>query len=210
MTRRLYDISPAIGPGIPVWPGDTEFTETRNWEIGPDCPVNVSLFTMSTHTGSHADAPFHYDADGKRTGGLDLERYLGPCRVVHALDATTHVEPRHVEGHLHDVPPRLLFRTYETAPQDRWDPAFTAIHHETVETLARAGVLLVGLDTPSLDPQESKTMDAHMAVRRNGMSILESLVLDGVPEGDYELIALPLKLANLDAAPVRAVLRPLG
>ena len=210
MTRRLYDISPAIGPGIPVWPGDTEFSETRNWEIGPECPVNVSYFTMSTHTGSHADAPFHYDADGKRTGALDLERYLGPCRVIHALDATTHVEPRHVAGRLDGTPPRVIFRTYETAPQDTWDESFAAIHHETVEDLAQAGVFLVGLDTPSLDPQESKTMDAHMAVRRNGMSILERLILDAVPEGDYELIALPLKLANLDAAPVRAVLRPLG
>ena len=209
MTPILYDISPAIGPGIPVWPGDTQFAETRNWEIGPECPVNVSYFTMSTHTGSHADAPFHYDAAGERTGALDLARYLGPCRVIHALDATTHVEPRHIEGRLDAVPPRVLFRTYERAPQEAWDLDFMAIRQETVEALARAGVFLVGLDTPSLDPQESKTMDAHMAVRRNGMSILESLVLDEVPEGDYELIALPLKLADLDAAPVRAVLRPL-
>ncbi len=209
MTRTLYDISPAIGPGIPVWPGDTEFVETRNWEIGPECPVNVSWFTMSTHTGSHADAPFHYDADGKRTGALDLERYLGPCRVIHARDATTHVLPRHLERHLDNVPPRVLFRTYERAPQTVWDPDFTAVHHETIDMLNRAGVALVGLDTPSLDPQESKTMDAHMAVRRHGMSILESLVLDDVPPGDYELIALPIKLANLDAAPVRAVLRSL-
>jgi arylformamidase len=210
MSAILYDISPPIRTGVPVWPGDTEYAEARSWAIGPGCPVNVSRFTMSTHTGSHADAPFHYAAEGARAGALDLSRYLGPARVIDATDAGTHVEPRHVAGRLDPSVPRVLFRTYRRSPLDRWDPAFRAVAAATIEALADAGVFLVGIDTPSLDPQESKTMDAHNAVFRRRLSILESLVLDDVPEGDYELIALPLKLVDLDAAPVRAVLRPLA
>lgn len=206
---RLWDITPAIRPGIPVWPGDTDYAEQRTWAIGPGCPVNVSRFTMSTHTGAHADAPFHYDDQGVRSGAADLSRYLGPCRVIHVIGARR-VEPGHVEAHLAGAPPRVLLRTYARAPQERWDAEFACIAPVTIERLADAGVTLVGIDTPSLDPQDSKAMDAHMVVRRRAMSILEGIVLDDVPEGDYELIALPLKLADLDAAPVRAVLRELG
>jgi arylformamidase len=207
---RLWDISPPLRPGIPVWPGDTPYEEARSWAIGPGCPVNVSRITLSTHTGAHADAPFHYDAAGAPVGGLDLARYLGPCRVRHAIGVRPLILPEHVAPSLEGAPERLLIRTYETAPQREWDADFTALAPETVELLAARGVRLVGIDTPSLDPQESKSMSAHLAVRRHGMSILEGLVLDAVAEGDYELIALPLALAGLDAAPVRAVLRSLS
>lgn len=209
MTKPLYDISPPIRMGTPVWPGDTEYAEARTASIAPGCPVNVSQVTMSTHTGSHADAPFHYDENGKTVGQMDLGRYIGPCRVVHAIGVSPLIEPEHVAGHLEPGVARVLFRTYERAPVETWDSDFTAIAPATIELLHEKGVILVGLDTPSLDPQESKTLDSHMAVRRHGMSVLETLVLDQVPAGDYELIALPLKLMDLDAAPVRAVLRPL-
>lgn len=210
MTQTLYDISPPIRTGTPVWPGDTEYSETRTWSIGPGNPVNVSHVTMSTHTGSHADAPFHYDAHGKTVGQLDLSRYIGPCRVIDVIGVEPLIEPEHVADRLEPGIERVLFRTYRTAPVETWDPDFTAIAPATIELLHETGVVLVGLDTPSLDPQESKTLDSHMAVRRHGMSVLETLVLDQVPAGDYELIALPLKLVDLDAAPVRAVLRPLA
>lgn len=205
---RLWDISPSIRVGIPVWPGDTAYDEARTWSIGPGCPVNVSRFTMSTHTGAHADAPFHYDEAGAAAAALALEPYLGPCRVIHALGAAR-IERGHLAGRLSPRVPRVLLRTYARAPRDRWDPGFAAVAADAIEALAEAGVRLVGVDTPSLDPQDSKTMDAHRAVRRGGLAILEGLVLDDVAEGDYELIALPLKLATLDAAPVRAVLRAL-
>lgn len=106
-----------------------------------------------------------------------------------------------------DCPPRILIRTYDRNPVDRWDGDFAAIAPDAIDLLAARGVVLIGVDTPSLDPEPSKTLDAHRAVRRHGLSILEGLVLDDVEAGDYELIALPLKLVNLDAAPVRAVLR---
>jgi len=206
---KLWDISPPLRPGIPVWPGDTAYEETRTWALDGACPVNVSRITLSTHTGAHADAPFHYDAAGMPVGSLDLARYLGPCRVIHALGAGPLVRPEHVQHALNHgaLPPRVLLRTYQHAPVETWDPAFAAVAPETVDLLASRGVMLIGIDTPSLDPQDSKTMDAHRAVRRHKLSILEGLVLDAVEPGDYELIALPLPLANLDAAPVRAVLR---
>jgi arylformamidase len=207
----LWDISPAIRPGMPVWPGDTEFEEIRTWHLDASCPVNVSRFAMSTHTGSHADAPLHYDPEGEAAGAVALEPYLGPCRVIDLSAVGVHplVLPEHLAAQVEGAPPRILLRTYKAAPLDAWDGDFAAIAPETIQGLAALGTILIGTDTASLDPEQSKTMDAHKAVRRARMAILEGLVLDAVPAGDYELIALPLKLANLDAAPVRAVLRSL-
>ncbi|EHP38790.1 metal-dependent hydrolase/ cyclase [Cupriavidus basilensis OR16] len=207
--RQLWDISPALSPDTPVWPGDTPFRHERNWQIGEHCPVNVGRITLSPHTGAHADAPLHYAADGAPIGAVDLAPYLGPCRVIHCIGAAPLVEPGHIEHALAGTPPRVLLRTYQQAPLARWDPDFCAVAPETIALLAEHGVMLVGIDTPSLDPQESKTMDAHNMVHRHRLAILEGLVLDAVAEADYELIALPLRFAGLDASPVRAVLRSL-
>lgn len=209
MQRKiLWDISPTISAGIPVWPGDTPFQAAATWEIKDGCPVHVSRMTMTTHLGAHTDAPCHYDPSGAAIDQVDLYRYIGPCRVVHCI-GTALVQPEHFTGKLDGVPPRVIVRTYERAPQQGWDPAFPAIAPATIALLASRGVLLIGTDAASLDPQDSKSLDAHHAVRTHGMSILEGVVLDDVPEGDYELVALPLKLAGLDASPVRAILRAL-
>jgi len=208
--RRLWDISPVIGTGFPVFPGDTSFAMRWTWSIGPDCPVNVSELVMSPHTGSHTDAPLHYDAAGADMADVAIDLYLGPCRVVHAIGAGPLVEPGHLESALDDVPARILIRTARRARVDAWDPAFTAIAPATIDRLHARGVRLIGVDTPSLDPAESKTLDSHQRVRAHGMAILEGIVLDDVPAGDYELIALPLKIRGGDASPVRAVLRELA
>ena len=227
--RRLWDISPAIGPGCPVFPGDTPFALRWTWSIGPGCPVNVSELLMSPHTGAHADAPLHYDAAGAAIADVALDLYLGRCRVIHALDAGPRVEPHHVESALTGrpsrdalgmsaserpcalmgMPERVLIRTARRARIDAWDPGFTAIAPATIDRLHAAGVRLVGVDTPSLDPADSKPLHSHQRVRAHGMAILEGLVLDEVPAGDYELIALPLKIRGGDASPLRAVLREL-
>lgn len=206
--RRIYDISPQLGPGTPVWPGDTPFSQERVWSMEAGGAVNVGKFTLSTHTGAHTDAPLHYDPQGAPIGSVALEPYLGPCRVIHAFEGEC-VRLGQVAGKLAEVPPRILFRTYHKAPTCRWDERFAWVEAEVIAALAAQGVRLIGIDTPSLDPQESKTMSAHHAVRRHGMAILEGIVLDDIAEGDYELIALPLRLAELDASPVRAVLRDL-
>lgn len=212
MSRSLswWDISPWIDQDIPTWPGDTPYTEERVWHMGPDCPVNVGRISLSPHTGAHADAPRHYDPAGVAIGAVSLESYLGPCRVIHCLDGGPLVRPQDIAASLRDVPPRVLLRACQQAAQTRWDERFRAVAAETIELLSTHGVRLIGIDTPSLDPQQSKTMDAHRAVARHDMAILEGLVLDEVPAGDYELIALPLKFTHLDASPVRAVLRPLS
>ena len=172
--------------------------------------MNVSKLKLSTHTGTHADAPFHYDAEGAGAEALDLGRYLGPCRVVDARGFGPLLRPEPVAAALEGTPPRVLFRTWEAFPAEHWRSDFSAIAHELVDALAARGVVLIGIDAPSLDPETSKDMPAHQAVRRFGLSILEGLVLDEVPPGDYELIALPLPLVGLDASPVRAVLRELA
>ena len=207
---RLWDISPPVHAGSPVFPGDTPYEQRWAATLGPGCPVNVSTITLSPHTGAHADAPLHYDADGAAVGALDLDTYLGPCRVIHAIGCGALIEWRHIERLIDaSLPPRVLVRTYQRMPVDRWDAALAAYAPEAIERLADRGVKLIGIDTASIDPAQSKTLDAHQVIRRRGLRVLENLVLDEVPEGDYELIALPLKLTTADASPVRAVLRNL-
>lgn len=210
--KKLWDISPPMAPGMPVWPGDTPFDITPLWQIGPDGPVNVSRLSMSTHTGAHADSPLHYDANGLDSAASPLAPYLGPCRLIdvsgHARPGQA-VVPAWLGERLRDCPPRIVLRTYAEGPPSGWDSHYCPIAPSTIDLLAAHDVTLIGTDTPSLDPETSKTMDAHHRVRAHRMSILEGLVLTGVPEGDYELIALPLKLVAADASPVRAVLRAL-
>lgn len=205
----LWDISQPLRNGMPTWPGDTPFAGQRVWAMSETTPVNVGAYSASVHAGTHADAPIHYDPQGVGAEGFDLETYLGPCRLIDLRARGRRVEAADLEGHLAAVPPRLLIRTYERFPHQAWDSAFTAVSPEAIDRMAGAGVRLVGIDSASLDPEDSKTMDAHKAIARHGMAILEGLVLDAPPPGDYELIALPLNLAGLDAAPVRAVLREL-
>jgi arylformamidase len=208
MSQRLWDISPPVHAAAPVFPGDTPYDQRWSAQIAPGCPVNVSAVTLSPHVGAHADAPLHYDPAGATVGELDLAPYLGPCRVIHAIARGPLVEWHHI-AHAVDatLPPRVLVRTYERAPVDRWDAALAAYAPATIERLASLGVKLVGIDTASIDPAESKTLDSHQVIRRLGLRVLENLVLDDVAEGDYELIALPLKWMTADASPVRAVLR---
>ena len=206
---RIWDISPPVSADSPVFPGDTPYTQEWSATIAPACPVNVSRITFSPHVGAHADAPLHYDAGGEAIGSLDLAPYLGPCRVIHAIGKGPLVGREHIAHALRDLPARVLVRTCERAAVERWDPELVSFAPETIEQLAALGVRLVGIDTASIDPAQSKDLPSHQAIRRLGLRVLENLVLDEVPEGDYELIALPLKLMTADASPVRAVLREL-
>jgi len=207
--KRLWDISPPLHTGSPVFPGDTPYRQRWAASIGPGCPVNVSELTLSPHAGAHADGPLHYAADAPAIGNVALDAFLGPCRVVHCIDVGPLVLPEHLRHAADGLPPRVLVRTCRQAPVDRWVDDFTAFAPQTLEWLADRGVRLVGIDTASVDPAPSKTLDAHQVLLRRDLRVLENLVLDDVEEGDYELIALPLKLVQADASPVRAVLREL-
>lgn len=207
--KKLWDISPPVHAASPVFPGDTAYSQQWVARIEPGCPVNVSAITLSPHLGAHADAPLHYDPTGAAIGGVDLDAFIGPCRVIHALGCGPLVRPDHLVHALDALPPRVLVRVYEHMPQHGFDTALPAFAPETVTMLADRGVVLVGIDSASIDPADSKTLDSHQVIRQRGLRVLENLWLDEVPEGDYELIALPLKLTTADASPVRAVLRPL-
>ena len=207
--KRLWDISPALHTATPTFPGDTPYSQQWVARIGPGCPVNVSAVALSPHLGAHADAPLHYDPEGAAIGTLDLQPFIGPCRVIHAIGCGPLLRPAHIAHAMNGLPPRVLVHLYERMPQDRFDAALPAFAPETIEWLADRGVVLVGTDSASLDPAESKALESHQALRRRGLRVLENLLLDDVPEGDYELIALPLKLSTADASPVRAVLRSL-
>jgi arylformamidase len=207
-SRKIWDISQLLRPALPVWPGDTAFTIRQRWSYGDGSPVNVASIELSTHSGAHADAPLHYNPAGLSIDAVALEPYLGPCRVVDARSAKGAIGAELVEAHWNAGVSRMLFRTFDRFPADRWPSDFTVVSAAAIRALAGHGVMLVGIDSPSIDPENSKTMDAHLAVPQD-MRILEGLVLDHVPPGDYELIALPLALAGLDASPVRAVLRAL-
>lgn len=207
---RLWDISQTLRRDLPVWPGDTPFSSTGVWSIADGSPINVAALTLSTHAGTHADAPLHYDTHGADCAALDLSAYIGRCRVVDARGLGDVVTAKDLADRLSSPPPRVLLRTFDRFPHLDWPVEFTALASDAVDWLADRGVVLIGMDAPSLDPQSSKTMDAHHAVRRRDMRILEGLVLDAVPPGDYDLIALPLKLEGLDSSPVRAVLRELA
>ncbi|WP_280152494.1 arylformamidase [Piscinibacter sp. XHJ-5] len=207
-TKRLWDISPPIAPESPLFPGDEPYSQRWTARIGPGCPVNLSAITMSPHIGAHADAPLHY-ADGERAiGAVGLEPYLGPCRVIHAIGRGPLIRPEHLAHAVEVLPPRVLVRTCAAAPT-AWSPDFASFAPETLIWLAGLGVKLVGIDSQSVDPADSKTLDSHQELLLHDLRVLENLVLDGVPAGDYELIALPLKLTQACASPVRAVLREL-
>jgi arylformamidase len=204
---QIWDISQVLRPEMPMWPGEAALVLHRNAEISADCPVNVGSIETPLHAGTHADAPLHYDPQGLGSAECDLAPYVGPCVLLDVRHAQGRVELGDFDLAALRNAERVIFRTYDRFPADRWDSNFTAIAPAVIATLRAAGVRLVGTDAPSLDPQESKAMDSHHEIQAGDMRILEGLVLDDVPAGRYELIALPLKIAHADASPVRAILR---
>jgi len=208
---RLFDISEPIEPASATFPGDTPFSQewVARQERGASC--NVSTIRMSVHVGTHTDAPLHFDVAGPDIASVQLDAYLGRCRVVEvrgegspSLIPASALTPEVLRG-----AERILFRTRSEHDHRVWDPAFTAVGPEAAKLLVAAGIKLVGIDTPSMDHADSKELDGHHLLYEGGVAILENIDLRAVPVGDYELIALPLKIVNGDSSPVRAVLREL-
>ena len=207
----LIDISPLIDTAINVWPGDTPFVRTINADMKAGANMTLSDIRVSLHVGAHADAPSHYIADGPDIASRRLDLYLGQCVVVH-LDVARgeRIMPDHVADKIEALSaPRVLFRTGTFPDHNHWNNDFASLSPQLVDDLYHHGVRLIGIDTPSVDPFDSKELEAHHAFARNNMAMLEGLVLEGVEEGEYELIALPLRIKCADASPVRAVLRTL-
>ncbi len=205
----IHDISPLISDRLAVWPGDTPPMREILLDTARGDAVTLSTCRATVHLGAHADAPSHYgrDADSIETRRLDL--YIGTCRVV-----TARAQPRRRVAlddldNLDDdrLAPRLLIRTGTYPDPNVFRDDFAALEPALIDHLAARGVRLVGIDTPSVDLFDSKDLPAHQMLLKHDLAVLEGLVLDGVPDGLYELIALPLRLKGYDASPVRAILR---
>ena len=202
----LYDITPSITPKLAVWPGDTPASREVLCDIARDDNITLSTLRATVHLGAHADGPNHYGKDAPAIDERSLDYYLGPCQVIRVNVArATRILPSMVRAEL--TTPRVLFATETYPDPQNWNSDFAALSVELIDLLHDRGVITVGIDTPSVDLFESKDLPAHKAILRHNMAILEGLVLKDVPEGMYELIALPLPLAGFDASPVRAILR---
>lgn len=206
---KLIDISPVISPRLGVWPGDTDVSREVLCDLAKGDTVTLSTLRATVHLGSHADGPNHYGLGAADVSRMRLEHYVGPCQVVEARVARgARVGVGDVVGGLDAIRhPRVLVKTGSFPDAEKWNSDFAALSVELVESLAARGVITVGIDTPSVDLQESKDLLAHKAILKAGIAILEGLVLSDVATGEYELVALPLRLEGFDASPVRAVLR---
>ena len=206
----LYDVTRPLSPDLAGWPGDVRCNLATTLAIARGDAVNVSALSLSTHLGTHADAPRHFDEGGATAERLPLAAFLGPATLVDFSHLDGPLTPDHLDGIELGRVQRLLVRTPASAlPDGVWPQKIVCPTAAAARRLAEAGLLLFGTDAPSVDPLDSKTLDAHHALHAGGVAILEGLQLRDVPPGDYELIALPLKLAA-DGAPARAVLRALG
>lgn len=204
----LYDISPRVTPNLAVWPGDTPPQREVLLDMSRGDTLTLSTLRSTVHLGAHADAPNHYGLNAPSIDERPLERYLGPCRVVRAdVAAGARVGIDDLQGRIETE--RLLIVTGSFPDPEIFRDDFAALEPALVHELHRRGVRLVGLDTPSVDLFDSRELPAHHACLECDMAILEGLVLSDVPDGEYELIALPLRLVGFDASPVRAVLRSL-
>jgi arylformamidase len=213
---EFYDITPDISPRLGVWPGDTPPSREVLCEIDRGDSVTLSTLRATVHLGAHADAPNHYYKNGNDIASQPLYHYLGPSQVIEIRIARgSRIRPEDIPGGLATIQyPRVLFKTGTFPDPEAWNADFSALSPELIDALAalqlpEMGVCTVGIDTPSVDLQDSKDLPAHKAILRWGIAILEGLRLTDVPPGAYELIALPLRLSFFDASPVRAVLRPL-
>ena len=202
---RLIDISPPVSPSIGVWPGDVAFRRDVSLELEKGANFALSSVTTTLHVGAHADAPSHYVEGGAPIDARSLELYYGPCQVLRAaVPRGARIRPRDLAGDV--AAPRVLLAT-GTFPDPRvFSTDFGSLSPELVEHLHARGVVLVGIDTPSVDPFDDKELLAHHALARHDMANLEGLVLDHVAPGLYTLVALPLRIEGADASPLRAAL----
>ena len=202
----LLDVSQPVTARTATFPGDEPFSCGWTATLAGGAPVNVSWAKTSPHVGTHVDAPYHYMAEGKRLGQLDVEAFVGPALVVDATDRDA-LDADLLRGLDLAASPRVLFRTRERSDPETFHDRFPVLTEDAVALLARGGVRLVGVDVPSVDEADSKTLPVHHLLGRAGIVNVENLMLDGVEAGRYELLAAPVRWTDLDAAPLRALLR---
>ena len=203
----LLDISPPLTEDTAVFPGDVPLRRNVKLDIFRGDAITLSSLQTTVHVGAHIDGPNHHAPSESGVEAWPLERCIGPCHVFGVDVERGHlVLPKHLASQSIKHA-RVLVRTGTYPDPTNYNTDFAALHPDTVDLLHERGVELVGIDTPSMDPSDSRTLDAHQRFAAHDMTMLEGLVLDDVADGVYELIALPLRLEGFDASPVRAVLR---
>ncbi|MFC5451934.1 arylformamidase [Paenibacillus aestuarii] len=205
----LIDISRPLRSGVPTWPGDTPFHYEVVWSKEQSGSVNVGKLTMSIHTGTHVDAPFHFDNEGRKMIDLSPELYVGLARVID-VSGKASIGAKDLAALPLAGVTRLLLRTASWTNPDEFPAEITYLEEDLGPFLAEKGIRLIGVDVPSVDPLDSKVLSAHHSLHAHDIHILEGIDLERVAPGDYELMALPLPLVDSDGSPVRAVLRPLS
>ena len=202
---RLIDISPLVSPRLGVWPGDVPFARAAGLRLEDGASCELSSIQTTLHLGAHADAPCHRLRGARPIHVMPLETFYGPCQVVEVrVPRGARIRPADLRVAVRA--PRVLFKTGTFPDPETFTIDFAGLSPELVETLHEAGVLLVGIDTPSVDPFEDERLESHGALAKRGIVNLEGLVLSGVPAGRYTLVALPLRLEGAEASPLRAAL----
>ncbi|MCB9437052.1 MAG: cyclase family protein [Anaerolineales bacterium] len=206
----IYDISRTISPTLKVWPGDEPFSYQPVLKLSEGASVNLMTLTMSAHTGTHADAPFHHEPVNIHPSALDITTYIGPAHVVSIERQHGGIVPEDfAHADLTGVK-RLLVHTWVSdLPDDEWSQDFPYPTPAFIEWMAELGIILLGVDMPSVDRFDDPTLQCHHLLYKHNIRNIETMCLRGVPDGVYELIALPLKVDHVCGSPLRAILRTL-
>ena len=213
--QKIWDISQTLRPALPVWPGDVPFACSVTASVAAGSTVNLHRLALSTQSGTHAECSRHVRDDAPELAALALSAFIGECELRDVsgpgqIDADGVVPASAVLDRLPARVERVLLRTLDRPDWGRWPAGFRALDPALIDALAARGCRLIATDAPSVDPEHCKRLLSHQACHRAGMAILEGVVLDGIPEGRYELVALPLPIAGVEATPIRAILRELG
>jgi len=211
---KIWDISRTLSTDLAEWPGDEPFHYRLTTEIPKGQTVNLGAITTSVHNGTHADARFHFDPKGESIEKVPLDVYLGRATVVDLAQSFLQSKEKHLittedlRPNAEDIAAtaRILIKTGRWSDSKVFPKQIPVIAADVPAWLQKNGVKLLGLDLPSMDDIDSKSLQNHHALARAGIAIVESLDLSGVPPGIYNFAALPLKIAGADGAPMRAVL----
>jgi arylformamidase len=209
LTHGIIDISLPIAPGMPTWPGDPgpELRPLTTLEIDG---VQVSQLVMGTHTGTHLDAPRHFIPGGRTIDQLDLGALVGLCRVIEVVSVDKHLSRADLRRFGLQPGERVLLKTRNSRrpAAQTFAADFAALEPSAADYLCERGVLLVGIDGPSIDAWNASAFPCHKRLLGATILLMENLVLQDVRPGNYGLIAVPLNIAGADGCPVRALLTP--
>jgi arylformamidase len=204
-SSKLFDITPLINSDLAVFPGDVEFSRNESMSCQKGDHITLSSINSTLHLGAHTDAPNHYHKDGIGIDQRNLKIYMGTCQIIEVSkkpgeriypeDLNTPIEAQ-----------RVLFKTNSYPDPKLFNKDFNSCSGELIQFLANQGVKLIGIDTPSIDPSEDKTLESHLCVYQSDLSILEGVILNDVDPGIYTMICLPLNIEGADASPVRCIL----